>query len=340
MASTKAGRFKAILEKYQIPFALAVISALIGVVVFWENHHEGFDTNDDARLNTKVPTKSGYGIYLSLTNSGSPPAVIRDARLIVPGSKKNLPIGFYLADTTLLDDYATDPSRIRAERQLLPIAIDPHSSRTVVLLADPDALNDNRADEKVIQDQLAFCSYVKSDDPNALRQPDLKLGMKWNGLILAGSITRGLADPEHSVDVSIAGNKLSQPSWRAGVVGPVNRPQAVILQHRLAEAHTGGLAKMAIYGRPGEGVIYDLERPLVGNRPTPFRLPALERDRSYLVAFSLAGDVVVSGRLPVPTPKRGYDLARPNTGFCSTRKMQEPLPADIAEEQQPEESGE
>ena len=260
--SEQKSRIRRFVETFQIPVALTLISVVIGVIVFWENHHEGFNAND-ARLNTQVATKSGYGIYLSVTNNGSPAAVIRTARLIVPGSKKNLPINFYLSDTSLIDDYSTDPSRVRAERQLLPIAVDPHTSRTVVLLADPDALSGGRSRDRVIRDQLAFCSYVKSDDANALRHPELKLGMKWTGLVLAGRIRDGLAQDDENVTLDIAGNKLTQPSWRAELVGPMSAPRAVMFRHRLAEASTGGIAKMSVYGRPGEGVIYELERPLV-----------------------------------------------------------------------------
>ena len=167
--------------------------------------------------------------------------------------KKNLPINFYLSDTSLIDDYSTDPSRVRAERQLLPIAVDPHTSRTVVLLADPDALSGGRSRDRVIRDQLAFCSYVKSDDANALRHPELKLGMKWTGLVLAGRIRDGLAQDDENVTLDIAGNKLTQPSWRAELVGPMSAPRAVMFRHRLAEASTGGIAKMSVYGHPRGG---------------------------------------------------------------------------------------
>jgi hypothetical protein len=297
---------------------LSIPAFIFGLVIFWENHHEVFHP-DGAYLNAKVPTKNGYGIHLSLTNNGNPPVVIDRASLDFPRARHNMNIYFYLSDPRAIDAYSTDPSRVSAERQQLPIAVDSHTAQTVVLLAHPETLNNGRTKPRVVrEEQGEFCEFIADGTP----RPTLRLHVNWSGLVLSDAFPFLGAAETNSLEVRIAGKKLTPPSWSARLTGAPGAPTSVRFMHRLAEPSVGDLATMTLYGPSDPNPIYELERPLVGNTPTAFRLPHLDKG-TYLVAFSVDGDVVVTARLPIRAhaPRPGYDLARPGrSGFCGTPK--------------------
>jgi hypothetical protein len=300
-------------SQLKLPLLLTIPGVIIAIVVFWENHHEVFHA-DSAYVNAKVPTNSGYGIHLSLTNNGDPPVVIDRASLDFPRAGHNANIYFYLSDPRVIDDYSADPSRVSAEKQALPIAVDSHTAQPVVLLANPNTLNNGRIKLPVVrEEQREFCDFIRDGTP----RPTLRLHLDWTGLVLSDAFPFLGAPDTNSLEVRIAGSKLTPPSWLARLTGPRGAPTSVQFRHRLAEANAGALAKMTLYGHADRKPIYELERPLVGHTPSPFRLPHLDKG-TYLVAFSVDGDVVVTARLPIPAPRPGYDLAHTEpSGFCS-----------------------
>ena len=210
--------------------AIASIPAVIfGIVVFWENHHEAFQPGN-ATLYAKVPTLSGYGAQINLTNNGVPPVVIDRAHLDL-GGKRYLNIRFYIKDPLAINEYAVDPSRVAALRQPLPVVVDPHSTETVVLLADPATANTGRAGQKQKRftrlEQGTFCEFIP--DKRWKKMPkdpmELTLHLDWSGLVLRNSVLPWFADGNPEVQVTIAGDKLTQPSWVAELSGPRPRPR-------------------------------------------------------------------------------------------------------------------
>jgi hypothetical protein len=308
------GFWRKLVSDLRLPFLFSIPAFIFGIVVFWENHHEDFHPGS-AYLNAKVPTRSGYGIHLSLTNNGNPPVVIDRASLDFPRARHNANIYFYLSDPRAID--STDPSRVSAERQALPIAVDSDSAQTVVLLANPNTLNNGRTKLPVVrEEQREFCDFIRDGVP----RPKLRLHVDWSGLVLSDAFPFLSAPDTESLEVRIAGNKLTQPSWSARLTGPPGTPTSVRFRHRLAEPSVGAMAKLTLYRHSDANPIYELARPLVGHTPTAFRLPHLGKG-TYLVAFNVDDDVVVTARLPIPAPRLGYDLARTlPSGFCAIPK--------------------
>lgn len=309
------GFWARVLEDLRLPFLLSIFLAIpafiFGIVAFWETHQEAFDATS-AYLNPALPTKSGYGLHLTLANNGNPPVVIDRASLDLPGAPHNMPIYYYLADPRVIDRYSTDPTGVDAEKQTLPIVVNPHSAQTVVLLTHPETLNNGRTNLPIArEEQQAFCNFLGTGHS----RPTLILHLIWSGFVYGGPFQP--APSTESVQVGIAGAKSREPSWSARASGPADAPSAVLLRHRLADPSVGGLAKMVIYRHSEPRPIYALQRPLVGHSPTAFPLPRLDSG-TYLIAFSVDGQVVVSSRLTIPTPKPDYSLTRNGqTGFCS-----------------------
>jgi hypothetical protein len=328
----KAGKSKGFWSRLRadlkLPFFvslfLAIPAFIFGIVAFWETHREDFDASS-AYLNDQAPTKSGYAIHLTLANNGNPPVVIESAALDLHQADHNMPIFFYVADPRAIDGYLTDPTRVSAEKQALPIAVNPHSAQTVILLADPRTLNNGRTKRRIFrQEQQEFCDFAAPPDPehvdagSGIPSPTLILHVKWGSFVFGGPF-EGAPDTELLKVDFRPGDKLRQPSWSARVNGSPVAPTSVLLRHHLAEPSVGGLAKMTMYSRSDPRPIYARERPLVGHTPTAFPLPPLDKS-TYLVAFSVDGDVVLTSRLQVPTPKPGYNLAPTGrTGFCSPK---------------------
>ena len=102
------GFWSRVLEDLRLPFLLSIFLAIpafiFGIVAFWETHQEAFDATS-AYLNPALPTKSGYGLHLTLANNGNPPVVIDRASLDLPGAPHNMPIYYYLADPRVIDRY-------------------------------------------------------------------------------------------------------------------------------------------------------------------------------------------------------------------------------------------
>jgi hypothetical protein len=301
----RQGFWRKLVSDLRLPFLFSIPAFIFGIVVFWENHHEDFHPGS-AYLNAEAPTRSGFGIHLSVTNNGDPPVVIDRASLDFPRAQHNANIYFYLSDPRVIDNYSTDPSRVSAERHALPIAVDSDSAQTVVLLADPRTFNTGRIEQGVVKkEQAEFCDFIHKGTP----RPTLRLHIDWSGLVLSDAFPFLGAPDTESLDVRIAGSKVTQPSWSARLAGRPGSPTSVRFSHQLAESSVGALAKMTLYRRSDSNPIYELERPLVGPTPTAFRLPRLGKG-TYLVAFSVDGDVVVTARLPIPAPRPRYDLAR------------------------------
>ena len=130
------------------------MAAFIGLLVFWENHRESFEAIGASLERKKTPpTKRGCGIQLSLTNEREPAdRIIEDATLAVPSAEGEVKILFYISDPRVFNRYAIDPGMVESdERETLPIAIEPNTARTVVMLADPDTLNDGEREEAAIR---------------------------------------------------------------------------------------------------------------------------------------------------------------------------------------------
>jgi hypothetical protein len=313
----RQGFWSGLLADLRLPFLFSVFLAIpafiFGIVSFWESHKEAFDAST-AYVNPRVPTKNGYGIHVTLANNGNPPVVIDRAALDLPHAGHNLPIYFYLADPRAIDEYSTDPTRVNAEKQTLPISVNPHTARTVVLLAHPETLNNGRTKLPVVrQEQQEFCDFIHGGAP----RPTLKLHLKWSGFVFGGPF-RDAPDAK-SLEVQIAGTKLTQPSWSATVTGSPDAPTSVLFRHRLAEPSVGDLVNMTIYRHSHASPIYAIKRPLVGHAPSAFPLPHLDKS-TYLVDFSVDGDTVLTSRLHIPTPRPGYNLAHTGpTGFCSPK---------------------
>jgi hypothetical protein len=322
---------------------IAIPAAVFGFVAFWENHKEAFEASSAYINGNPVPTKSGYGINLTLSNNGNPPVVIDRAALDLYASQNmpNMQIYYYLPDPSAINGFSADPTRVDAEKQPLPITVNPHSAQTVVLLAQPETLNTGprknrnkpQAREHALyvarQEQQEFCDFVAEAQSGRasgaagtdVSNPTLRLHLKWSGFVFGGPFQA--ARHSESLEVKMAGAKLNRPSWSATVTGSPDAPTSVLLRHHLAEAAAGGLAKMTLYRHSDPRPIYALERPLVGHTPTAFTLPPLDKS-TYLVTFSVDGDIVVSSRLRIPTPRPGYDLVpgTRQTGFCSAKAVQ------------------
>jgi hypothetical protein len=296
---------------------LAIPAFIFGIASFWETHREAFDASS-AYVNQRVPTKDGYGIHLTLANNGNPPVVIDRAALDLPDAAHNMPLHFYLADPRAIDAYSTDSTRVSAEKQTLPIAVNPHSAQTVVLLANAETLNNGRTKKRVArEEQQEFCDFIRPDDEVApAPRPTLILHLKWSGFVFDGPFQS--APDTESLEVRLAGDKLAQASWSAAVTGSPDAPTSVLFKHHLAEPLEGDLAKMTVYRHSDPSPIYSLKRPLVGHSPTAFPLPHLDKS-TYLVAFNVDGDVVLTSRLQIPTTRKpGFNLADTGpTGFCS-----------------------
>jgi hypothetical protein len=309
------GFWSRLLADLRLPFLitlfLSIPAFIFGIAVFWEDHKEGFDASS-AHMNPRVPTKSGYGIHVTLANNGNPPVVIDRAALDLPHADHNMPIYSFLADPRAIDAYATDPTLVNAGKQALPIALNPHTAETVVLLAHPETLNDGETRLPVVrEEQEEFCDFVRDGTP----KPTLRLHLSWSGFVFGGPFQD--APDSESLEVRIAGTKLAQPSWSARLGGSSDRPTSVLLRHRLAEPSSADLARMTVYERSTPEPIFTLERPLAGHAPTAFPLPALE-DRAYVVAFSVGEKVILASRLEIPTARAGDKLGRSGpTGFCS-----------------------
>jgi hypothetical protein len=160
----RLGFWSGFLADLRLPLLFSVFLAfpafIFGIVSFWESHKEGFEASDAYMTRKPVATKSGYGVTLTLANNGNPPVVIDRAALDLPHAGHNMPINFYLADPRAINGYSADPTRVDAEKQPLPITVNPHSAQTVVLLAQPETLNNGTTKLHVArQEQQKFLRF-------------------------------------------------------------------------------------------------------------------------------------------------------------------------------------
>jgi hypothetical protein len=284
-----------------ITLAIAMIGAVTGVlslVLGAEDRTEQrrVEVVVRAAANQRDFTNEGFGLRVSVVNSGLRGVAITDASLYLAGHLLGVASN-YLGTRRPLDRYLMEPAAVTDQRLDLPVSVPTRGERNIVLLFEA----------------IQMLPFERSSSP-ATHDPSLggSRARKWRQKFDAFLVdTRVKARLTVALHLQPGGRQRYRVTrlvgmtprfqWQVALHGRRHRATSISIRRKLAAPGQSDVMTLDVWSETGRQYHRSTSRALVGDYPSSFPLAGLHRGR-YLYAFRSLGRTLLAGRFRVPEP--------------------------------------
>jgi hypothetical protein len=293
--------------------SLALVVGLVGMVTGVTSLYIAWSAQSEEaalRLNAYPTadlgdiTPQGLAIRVELVNEGLRPIVVRSAQLLLDDA----PVAnasAWIDDAGVLEDAASEPSRLISSQRTFPISLDAREGKAVALVMDvwtPLVGASSEKAEKAARDKFKeLTASLALLSPGAeSRELQLQLDRAPGGIGLFP--VSGVSVPTSSVDaIDAAGallRRVPPQFWKVGLFQRGDALAGMTLRRRFAGANEIDLARLDIWNL--HALFHgSFVRPVIARQRTLFPLHGL-RDGEYIATFRVEDKIVAYKSFALP----------------------------------------
>ena len=281
---------------------MALVVALVGMVtgvtslyITWRS------TSEESALKLAAyPTASqnditpqGLGVRVELVNESLRPIVLRSAQLLLDGDVVSDGNG-WIADVGMLEEAASDPSRLTASRRTFPIGLGAREGKSVAIMMDlwtpSSQTNEGAGARTFVQLTAALASLAGTGESERLQ-----LRLDHVPVSAVTVPTSSASDLEHAVL-----RRAPPQLWEVELRPDRSRLAGITLRRLFAGVDELDLARLDIWN-VRTAFHYSDARPVLARQQTFFPLADVARG-NYIATVEVRGQLVAYKSFAVPIP--------------------------------------
>ena len=288
---------------------MALVVALVGMVtgvtslyITWRS------TSEESALKLAAyPTASqnditpqGLGVRVELVNESLRPIVLRSAQLLLDGDVVSDANG-WIADVGMLEEAASDPSRLTASRRTFPIGLGAREGKSVAIMMDlwtpSSQTNEGAGARTFVQLTAAVASLAGTGESERLqlRLDHVPGGSDLYPVSAVTVPTSSASDLEHAVL-----RRAPPQLWEVELRPDRSRLAGITLRRLFAGVDELDLARLDIWN-VRTAFHYSDARPVLARQQTFFPLADVARG-NYIATVEVRGQLVAYKSFAVPIP--------------------------------------